>query len=123
MPTIDQLHTSAANYNRAFQEMTARIYADGIITCQEATDGTAYYKSVRPRIRRFDKHIRRSVRQLVARYSARLLLASPEHRQQIIAVGNQQLQAYQMGWHEYEKLLNDSAVMLKIFKDVLQDCE
>ncbi len=123
MPDIDQMHAIAATYNREFQEMTARIYADGLITCQEATEGTAYYKSVRPRIRRFDKYIRRSVRYLLARYADHLLLASTENRQKIIEAGNQRLQAYQTSWQEYEKLLNDSAVMLKIFKDVLQDCD
>lgn len=124
MPTLDQMHTIAATYNREFQEMTARIYADGLITCQEASDGTAYYKSVRPRLRHFDKYIRRHVRYLLMRYSARLLMTPDVEQQKAIAAkGNHYLTAYQHIWQEYEKLLNDSAVMLKIFKDVLQDCE
>lgn len=95
MPDIDQMRTTAMNYNREFQEMTARIDADGLITCQEATEGTSYYKSVRPRIRRIDKHIRRYVRYLFSRYTTRLLTVIEDDKQrQWREAGNQHLLAY-----------------------------
>lgn len=124
MPHIDQMQTTASIYNREFQEMTARIYADGLITCQEATEGTTYYKTVRPRIRRFNRHIRQHVRFIMQRYTSRLLTTLDEVQQkQLVEKGNSHLNTYREVLHEYEKLLNDSRVMLKIFADVLQDCE
>lgn len=123
MPLLDGLTNEITSYNRSFQELTAQIYEDGFVSCQEATDGTAYYRGVRPRIRRLHRFTRRWLMVVYHRYAARVML-HPEQaeRHALIEKGNDKLKAYLERLHDIDKLLTDSSVMLKIFADVLNDC-
>ncbi|MCU0511811.1 MAG: hypothetical protein MUE40_04485 [Anaerolineae bacterium] len=121
MPTLDSLTQEVALFEQRFQELTARIYKDGFVTCDEALEGTAYYRRVRPRLRRLHSATRRWIKLLHRRYSDRLLLR-PDSAAALAVRGNQVLQAYHTQTLALEKLLTDSQVMLKIFADVLHDC-
>jgi hypothetical protein len=124
MPELDHFQQEVDEYNRLFQELTARIYADGFVSCEEARDGTVYYREVRPRLHRFQRLVRRRMVTIHKHYALRLLLQwRPERRATLIEHGNGHLRAYAEKLHEFDKLLNDTSVMLKIFADVLQDCD
>jgi hypothetical protein len=117
MLTYQALHDAAADYNRQFQELTARIYEDGFVSCQEATEGTRYYKGIRPRLRRFHRAIRTDLLMLYQQQKMRVRQAP-----QTSTEANDVLRPYHTVLHEFDKLMNDSQVMLKIFADVLNDC-
>jgi hypothetical protein len=111
MPTLQALQDAAAMYNRQVQELTARIYADGFVSCQEATEGTRYHYSVRPRLRRLHRLLRQRIVDFYSEHISRDRIAA-----------NDVLRSYHIILHDFDKLLNDSKVMLKIFADVLSDC-
>jgi hypothetical protein len=117
MPTLQALQDAAAVYNRQFQDLTARIYEDGFVSCQEAIEGTRYYRGTRPHLRRVYRLIRAQIVALY-RHNERLI----EHQTQTSASANETLRPYYTTLHDFDKLLNDSQVMLKIFADVLRDC-
>lgn len=111
MPTLQALQDAAAAYNRQVQELTGRIYADGFVSCQEATEGTRYYHTVRPHMRRMHRLLRVTIEDIYYRQKPR------DH-----TAANEVLQSYHVVLQDFDKLLNDSKVMLKIFADVLRDC-
>ena len=111
MPTLQALQDTAALYNRQVQELTARIYEDGFVSCQEASEGTRYYQNVRPQMRRFHRLLRLRILDLYFHHIPRNRTAA-----------NDVLQSYHIVLQDFDKLLNDSKVMLKIFADVLSDC-
>lgn len=111
MPTLQALQDAAAGYNRQVQELTGRIYADGFVSCQEATEATRYYHNVRPHMRRLHRLLRVTIEDIYYRQKPR------DH-----TAANELLQTYHVVLQDFDKLLNDSKVMLKIFADVLRDC-
>lgn len=111
MPTLQALQDAAAGYNRQVQELTGRIYADGFVSCQEATEATRYYHNVRPHMRRLHRLLRVTIEDIYYRQKPR------DH-----TAANELLQSYHVVLQDFDKLLNDSKVMLKIFADVLRDC-
>jgi hypothetical protein len=111
MPTLQALQDAATLYNHQVQDLTARIYADGFVSCQEATEGTRYYHSMRPRLRRIHRLMRERILALYHRQP-------PRNR----AAANDMLRSYHVILQDFDTLLNDSKVMLKIFADVLTDC-
>ncbi len=111
MPTVQALQDAAALYNRQIQELTARIYEDGFVSCEEATEGTRYYASVRPHLRRYHRLLHGQILRLYY-----------HHVHQDVTAANEMLRTYHVILHDFDKLLNDSKVMLKIFADVLNDC-
>jgi hypothetical protein len=111
MPTLQTLQDTAALYNRQIQELNARIYEDGFVSCQEAAEGTRYYYGVRPRLRRVHRLLRQRILDLHAH-------AMPQDR----SAANDVLRSYSLILQDFDTLLNDSKVMLKIFADVLRDC-
>jgi len=117
MPTLQALQDAAAVYNRQFQDLTARIYEDGFVSCQEATEGTRYYRGRRPHLRRVHRLIRVQIVTLY-RHNERQIKQSA----QTPTGANETLRPYHTVLHDFDKLLNDSQVMLKIFADVLRDC-
>ena len=111
MPTLQALQDEAAAYNHQVQELTARVYEDGFVSCQEATEGTRYYVGVRPHMRRLHRLLRRRIVDLYYHHIPRDSTAA-----------NDVLRSYHLILQDFDKLLNDSKVMLKIFADVLSDC-
>lgn len=124
MLSVARLNQIIQDYNHQFQALTARIYADGFVSCQEAADGTAYYQAMRPRLRRVQRAARRRTLALYGQYAARIFLQLTHKRQhQLAERGNVHLERYRQALQEIEQLLTDAEVMLKIFADVLRDCD
>jgi|GEM_PF-6018500 len=111
MPTFQALQDEAVAYNHQVQELTARVYEDGFVSCQEASEGTRYYYSVRPHMRRVHRLLRQRTLDIYHRHIPRNRIAA-----------NDVLRSYHTILQDFDKLLNDSKVMLKIFADVLRDC-
>lgn len=112
MPTLQALQDAAALYNRQVQDLNARIYADGFVSCQEATEGTRYYYTVRPHMRRFHRLLRQRIVDIIYHHHI------PPDR----IAANDVLHSYHTILQDFDALMNDSKVMLKIFADVLRDC-
>lgn len=111
MPTLQALQDAAALYNRQVQDLNARIYADGFVSCQEAREGTRYYYTMRPQLRRTHRLLR-----------ARILDVYHDRTPRDRGAANDMLRSYSVILQDFDTLLNDSKVMLKIFADVLSDC-